>query len=184
MYVFVYFFRWVENKKASDRLIEVWDNVRKMVAFWEGLPKSKRPSSKSYLTVKDSVGDPLFTAKLQLFSLVSNIVKAFLKKYQTDQLMIPLLYCDLKDPVIKLLDIIVEHKIIEKCKNGKQLMETDLAKEENRFSVNKIKMSFVVEGTINKLKQKDLVTITEINAFKEGAQLFIISMFAKLFEKC
>ena len=48
-------------------------------------------------------------------------------------------------------------------------MEIDLAKEEIFLSVNKIKMDFSVEDTINKLKQKDLVTITEINTFKEGA---------------
>ena len=97
--------------------------------------------------------------------------------------MIPFLYCDLKDIVIKLLDIIVEHKIIEKCKNGKQLMEIDLTKDESLLSVNKIKMGFSVEDTINKLQQKDLVTITEINAFKEGAQRYIISMLTKLLEK-
>ena len=44
-------------------------------------------------------------------------------------------------------------------------------------------MAFSVEDTINKLKQKDLVTITEINTFKEGSQRFIISILAKLFEK-
>ena len=49
-------------------------------------------------------------------------------------------------------------------------MEIDLAKEENLSSVNKMKMGFSVEDTINKLKQKDLVTIT-------------ISMLSKLFEK-
>ena len=97
--------------------------------------------------------------------------------------MIPFLYCNLKDIVIKLLDIIVEHKIIEKYQNGKQLMEIDLAKKENLLSVNKVKIGFSVEDTINKLKQKDLVTITEINAFKEAAQWLIISMLAKLFEK-
>ena len=90
-----------------------------MVAFWVGLPKSKRPSSKSYLAVKDSVGDPLFIAKLQFFSFMLNIVDSFLKKYQTDQLIIPFLYCHLKDIVIKLMDIVVEHKFIKKCKNGK-----------------------------------------------------------------
>ena len=140
-----------------------------MVVFWEGLPKSKRPSSKSYLVVKDSVREALFIAKLQFFSFESNKIEPFLKKYQTDQLMSPFLYCDLKDIVIKLLDIIVEHKIIEKCKSGKQVMEIDLAKEEN-LSVNKIKIAFSVEDTTDKLKQKDLVTIPEINAFKEGAQ--------------
>ena len=140
-----------------------------MVAFWEGLPKSKPPSSKSYLVVKDSVGEALFIAKLQFFSFESNKIEPFLKKYQTDQLMILFLYCDLKDIVIKLLDILMEHKIIEKCKSGKQVMEIDLAKEEN-LSVNKIKIAFSVEDTTDKLKQKDLVTIPEINAFKEGAQ--------------
>ena len=79
LFVYVSFFRWVENKKALDRLIEVWGNVKKTVAFREGLPKSKRPSSKSFLAVKDSVGDPLFIAKLWFFSFVSNIVEPFLK---------------------------------------------------------------------------------------------------------
>ena len=79
------------GRKFSDTLIEVWDTVKKMVALWEGLPKSKRPSSKCYLAVKDSLGDPLFIAKLQFFSFVSNIVKPFLKKYQTDQQMISFL---------------------------------------------------------------------------------------------
>ena len=86
MYIFLSFFRCVENKK-----VKVWDNVKKMVAFWEGFPKSKGPSLKSYLAVKDSVGDPFFIAKLKFFSFVSNIVQPFLKKYQSDQPMIPFL---------------------------------------------------------------------------------------------
>ena len=63
------------------------------------------------------------------------------------------------------------------------MKEIDLAKEENLFSFNKIKMGFSAKDIVNKLKQKDLVTITETNAFKEVAQWFIISMLAKLFEK-
>ena len=53
-----------------------------------------------------------------------------------------------------ILDITANYKIIviKKYKNGKQLMEIDLAKEENLLSVNKIKMSYSVEDTLNKLK--------------------------------
>ena len=61
-------------------------------------------------------------------------------------------------------------------------MEIDLAKEEKLLSVNKIKMSFSVENALNKLKQKYLVTISEI-VIKKGAQWFIISILAKLSEK-
>ena len=52
-------------------------------------------------------------------------------------------------------------------------MEISQAKEENLLRVNKIKMGFSVEDAINKLKQKDFVTITGNNAFKEGTQQFI-----------
>jgi hypothetical protein len=58
------------------------------------------------------------------------------------------------------------------CKNSKELMEIDLEKKENLININKIKMSFSVEESINELKQKDLVTIAEIKSFKEGNSSF------------
>ena len=71
----------------------MWDNVKKTIAFWEGLPKSKRTSSKGYLAVKDSVGDPLFETKLQFFSFAWNIVEPCWKMptWSTDD-SIPILW--------------------------------------------------------------------------------------------
>ena len=128
----------------------MWDNVKKLVAFWEGLSKSKQPSSKSYLAVKDSVGDPLFIAKIQFLSFPVKYLRAIPEKIPNWSMMIPFLYCDWK----MILYITVNYKIIviKKYKNGKQLMEIDLAKEENLLSVNKIKMGYSVEDTLNKLK--------------------------------
>ena len=118
--------------------------MKKIISFWEKLQKSKRPSSKSYLTVKESVEDPLVAAKLQFFNFVSSIVEPYLRKYQTDKPMIPFVYFDLKDLFIKLLDIIVKPTVINNCKSGKQLKEIDLSNEENLISVGKINMGFAV----------------------------------------
>ena len=182
MYSILYSFRWLENKKVADRLIVVWDNMKKIISFWEKLQKSKRPSSKSYLTVKKSVEDPLVTVKLQFFSFVSSIVESYLRKYQTDKPMIPFVYFDLKDLVIKLLDIIVKPTVISNCKSGKQLKEIDLSNEENLISIGKINMGFAVED-IKRLKQQDKVSLSQLKAFKEGAQQFVISILKNLFEK-
>ena len=157
--------------------------MKKIISFWEKLQKSRRPSSKSYLTVKESIEDPLVTAKLQFFSFVSIIVEQYLRKYQTDKPMIPFVYFDLKDLVIKLLDIIVKPTVINNCKSGKQLKEIDLSNEENLISVGKINMGFAVEDIIRRLKQQDKVSLSQLKAFKEGAQQFVISMLEKLFEK-
>ena len=49
--------------------------------------------------------------------------------YQTDNPMIPYMYFDLKTMLKDLLEIIVEPEVIQECKTGKRLIETDLEKK-------------------------------------------------------
>ena len=32
-------FRWVENKRVATRLSDIWENIKKVYAFWESMPK-------------------------------------------------------------------------------------------------------------------------------------------------
>ena len=86
------FFRWVENKIFLDRMIEVLNDVKKIVQFWENLPKSKLPNSKSYINLNISFDDPLVIVKLHFFSYVAGIVEPFLKQFQIYKSMIPFLF--------------------------------------------------------------------------------------------
>ena len=47
-------FQLQENTVVADRLIEIWDSI-KIVRYWEKLPKSKQPASKSFLKVQEAV---------------------------------------------------------------------------------------------------------------------------------
>ena len=116
-------FRWLENKTAATRLIDIWENIKKVCAFWESMPKSKRPSLKSYLYIQESLDDELIIAKLQFFVYVAGIVEPFLTAFQSDKPMIPYFYFYLKSIIKQLLGIIVEPKIIDSCKTGKQLKD-------------------------------------------------------------
>lgn len=49
---------------ASDRLIELSPNIKKIVQFWNRLPKSRRSASKSYFAVLSGLEDPLTTIKV------------------------------------------------------------------------------------------------------------------------
>ena len=62
-------FSWVENKTVTICLNEVWDDLDKLSSFWHSLPKSKRPSSKSYHTLKASLDDKLIQVKLHFLSI-------------------------------------------------------------------------------------------------------------------
>ena len=78
----------------------------KVVKFWEKVPKSRRPESKSYASLVSAVDNPLIKAKL-----------TFLKKYQNGKPMLPFMYGDLNNLVKSLLKIIIKPEQLEKYKN-------------------------------------------------------------------
>ena len=88
----------------------IWLSIKTVITFWEKLSKSKQPSSNSYVVKRDAVKDLFLPAKLHFFFFfcyVAGIYEPFLKEYQTDIPMIPLLYFDLKAVIRTLLDIVL-----------------------------------------------------------------------------
>ena len=65
--------RWVEDRKVADRLIDIWDNITKIVNWWKKLPKSKQPTCKSFSNVQAAVNDPLTVAEFQFFSFIVSL---------------------------------------------------------------------------------------------------------------
>ena len=176
-------FRWLENKKVADRLIELRDNIRQPSKFWDKFPKSKQPQSKSYKNVQEVISGPFTLAKLKFFSFVSDIVEPFLKKYQSDKPMIPFMYEDLKDLVSRLLELFVKPTILEKNKTGKKMMKLNLYDKEILLSAEKINVGFAVESELNYWKKKVNVTAPQIKVFMKGVQRFLCAMVTKLFER-
>ena len=111
----------MENKQVADRLIKIWPNIVKLFKFWNGLPKSKQPKSKSYMNVKDVIGDVLYPAKLSFFSFVAGLMQPFLLHYQTDDPMIPFLHDDFFSLLFSLLQLIVTPDILDKIKAMSEL---------------------------------------------------------------
>ena len=81
--------RWVEDLQVAERAIEVWPAVTAYIHSHKKLPKSKVPTSASYLTVKKATEDPFFLAKLEFFAFIARQLKPFLEVFQTDAPMVP-----------------------------------------------------------------------------------------------
>ena len=161
------FFSWVRNKIIPDHMIEVLDDVKKIIQFLEKLPKSKCPNSKNYINVKTSLDDPLVIALLHFFSYVTVIVEPFLKQFEIDKSMTLFLFFDLKAIIACLLEIILQPEVIESCKSARQLKEIDLTDKAKLLAVDKINND-LSDVIVNKLKWSD-ATPSQIKEFKEGA---------------
>ena len=148
----VFIFRWVEDKVVAERLIEIWDNIVKIVKFWEGLPKSKRPAYKSYASVKSAVEDLLTPAKLKFFSFLAGFLQPVLVKYQTDKPMVPYLYQDLSKLLKKLMRLIVKPDVLTKCESISDLENVNLNDKNVIMKSKDINIGFATRSEITELK--------------------------------
>ena len=97
-----------------------------LVKHWDAKPKSKRPSSRSYETLKASVNDPLTVAKLQFFSFLAGVLQPFLKSCQTDEPVVPFLYNDIFSLLQQILQTVVNKPdLLMDCKDFGDLMKLD-----------------------------------------------------------
>ncbi|XP_059922920.1 uncharacterized protein LOC132469020 [Gadus macrocephalus] len=88
--------RWVENLPVVERALAVWPSF---LLYMEAV-KTKRlpnPGTASYDTVAAAIKDPLVLAKLQFYAAIARTFNPFLKKYQTDEPVLPFLPKDLTE---------------------------------------------------------------------------------------
>ena len=115
--VIPFFCRWVEDKPVADRLIQIWPQIISIINFWNSLPRSKQPSSKSYLNLKKSCAAPVCPAKLKFFSFFASMLEPYLRLYQTDKPMLPYMCDDLTKLITNVLSLIVKESVISLVKH-------------------------------------------------------------------
>ena len=113
-----------------------------MVNHWEGLPKSKRPPSKSYANVFSAVNDNLTPAKLHFFGFIAGIFQPFLVKFQSDQPMVPSVHDDLLCLVKRVLLLVLKPDVVNPCTSIIALKKIDFIKKANFLKAKEIKPGF------------------------------------------
>ena len=99
--------RWVENVPVAERVLEVWPMIQTYVNAAEN-KRVQKPNTASYDAILAAQGDPVLIPKLQFFLPIARSFNPFLKKYQTDEPVLPFLAKDLTE----LLMVIITVKIL------------------------------------------------------------------------
>lgn len=88
--------RWLENLPVVERALEVWPSL---LLYVDAVHKKMLPNPKtaSFDTIEAAIKDPLTTAKMQFFMSVARTFHPFMKKYQTDEPVMPFLAKDLAE---------------------------------------------------------------------------------------
>ena len=81
------------------RKVEILEGYHKFITYTCSLKKIQQPDdkNKSFQYLKSMIHDALLTAKPKFFEMVSGKLNAFLKGFQTNKPMVPLIVDTLKD---------------------------------------------------------------------------------------
>ena len=161
----------------------IWPHIKELFPFWGKLTKSKQPKCKSYETLKDAVKDRLIIAKLQFFSFVASVVEPYLTSCQTDIPMAPYIYFDLKNLVVNLLKLFIKSEVIENCKTSSDILNLDVADENNWIKLYQITIGFAAETSLRELKRQDNIENREVKKLLIDCRSFLISMIQKIFQR-
>ena len=177
-------FRWVEDKKVSDRIIKIWPSIVKIVNYWSSLPPSKQPKCKSYNVLKDAMKDLSVVAKFNFFSFLAGRLLPYLTCYQSQKSMILFLHEDIQQLVKELLSLTIKSQVIDSCKEDyKALLKIDVRDVSNHIKKKYMHVGF---GTLDELQsflRKDLISHADINKFRIEAREFLVTLLEKMFRK-
>ena len=176
--IFYLIYSWVEDLPNAERILSIWNDVKKLIKFWESLTKSKRPSCKSYNHLTNAVSDILMPAKLQFFCFIAVVMQSFLTKYQSDKLTIPYFYLDILKLIKKLMQLIVKPDLLKKCESY-----PDLDDKESIAKPKDMNIGFAARSSIQELRKNDGIRNFHVAAFLSESTKFIVTILKKLFEK-
>ena len=74
-------------------------------------------------------------------------------------------------------------EVIVKIKKPHKLKDMDLSNKNNLIKPVEMGTDFAVDCEVKKLKQKDVVSLTDIKVFKKAAQKILATMAEKLLER-
>lgn len=101
--------RWLENQPVIERALEVWPSLTQ---YMDAVRRKQlpNPGTASFDTVQEAMNDTLIIAKLHFSLTVARLFSPFLKRYQTDEPVMPFLSNDLAE----LIKVVIYTYIISK----------------------------------------------------------------------
>ena len=120
----------------AERALPVWPHIEKYVTTTLSGRKSEIPVIRSFQNLR-----PLSTAKLQFFTTIANFLTPFLKKFQSEEPMLPFMAEELYTILWTLLKKFIK-SVLEEVTTAAKLSKMNVLKKENMLSPKKVNVGF------------------------------------------
>ena len=176
--------RWLEDVPVAERALLVWPLIEKYVRTTLSGPKSKIPVNRSFHNLKEHVLDPLSTAKLQFFITIAKVLTPFLKKFQSEEPMLPFMAEELYTILWTLLEKFINKSVLDEATTAAKLSKIDVLKKENILSPKKVDVGFACKILLQEAQTKKKASPLQVLEFQNECVVLLQKLTNKLLERC
>ncbi|XP_071963464.1 uncharacterized protein [Antedon mediterranea] len=175
--------RWVENAAVAKRFLSVFPHLKTYIKQVTE-KKINDPKTKSYDTLKAASVDLFTVPRMHFFVMVATQMETFLKKYQTDQPMIPFLEKDLVACLRGLLRLVIKPDVLSGLVNGQSFTNFNIDETKNHLLANKVDCGILASEHIKELIKKKKVSELQELRFKNECKTMVLTIVKKVLSKC
>ena len=172
--------RWLEDIAVAERAVVIWTNIQKYINKILTKPKAQIPKNNSFKVVQGAVKDPLTIPKLQVFIMVSRVLKPYLQLFQRIDPMIPFMADELFKMTKAVMAKFVKKEVVEKASTPLKLAHVDLSKSDNLFPPNKVVIGFAAKAAVDDMESKKQLSARDVLQFQSECLSFMKELTAKL----
>ena len=136
----------------AERLIEIYDHLKKYIDSVAAGPTAKKPKCTSFGTVVKFLSSETTLAKLHVFVRVAKFFLPFLEKFQMTAPMLPFVDQELKKIIRCLLEQFVKTSKLGTSSSLIEMLALDLDNEDNLIKCDIIGIGVAAKQELNKLK--------------------------------
>jgi hypothetical protein len=165
--------RWLENEDVAQNAIEMLPHLKRFVSHLKA--DKAKPSTKSFEIIEEQLKDPLLGAKIAFFKTISGDLQPLLREFQSCAPLAPFLYSSLRDIITKEMErFVIAEKLL--TFSSKVIKNSD-----NFLAASKVDVGIGAKCEIG--KNKDNVTMLQINIFKNQCRNALQCLVERLLEK-
>ncbi|XP_063730464.1 uncharacterized protein LOC134858472 isoform X2 [Eleginops maclovinus] len=169
--------QWLENLPVVIRALDIWSS---MLVYTNAVRRKElpNPGTGSFAVIEEAQKDPLTLPKLQFFRSIAQLFDPFLRKYQTEEPVMPYLGKDLAELIKSLMRRFVKREVLQDITTA-QLTKLDIGDKNILMPVHCVDIGLGAEEALKDSKSSDL----RILEFKRDCMQGLSSMVKKVQEK-
>ncbi|XP_063731290.1 uncharacterized protein LOC134858964 isoform X2 [Eleginops maclovinus] len=169
--------RWLVNLPVVIRALDIWSS---MLVYTNAVRRKElpNPGTGSFAVIEEAQKDPLTLPKLQFFRSIAQLFDPFLRKYQTEEPVMPYLGKDLAELIKSLMRRFVKREVLQDITTA-QLTKLDIGDKNILMPVHCVDIGLGAEEALKNSKSSDL----RILEFKRDCMQGLSSMVKKVQEK-